>query len=113
MTMLQVTATEQRVIDFDQRCQMVAGYLHQGKSVTMSEAQLKFYRVTPHQVIQELLNWVMAEEAEEAWEANREEAWQAERDESYYRAGVDPRTYVIYCTKVQGDKYVFKAKVKA
>ena len=109
--MLQLTAEEQRVVDFDQRCQMVAGYLHQGKSVTMSEAQLKFYRVTPHQVIAELLNWVIAEEAEEVWESERDNAWQAERDDTYSRERVDPRTYVIYCTKVQ-DKYKFQAKVK-
>ena len=102
--MLQLTAEEQRVVDFDQRCQMVAGYLHQGKSVSMTEAQLKFYRVTPHQVIAELLNWVAAEEAEEVWDE--------EHAGAYHQPSRPLRTYVIYCTKVQG-KYVFKAKVKA
>ena len=110
--MRQLSAEEQRVVDFDQRCQMVAGYLHQGKSVTMTEAQLKFYRVTPHQVIAELLNWVTAEEAEEVWEADRDAAYQRERDDAYYcEASRRARTYVIYCTKVQ-DKYKFQAKVK-
>lgn len=102
--MLQLTAEEQKMYDFDHRCQMVAGYLHQGKSVTMTEAQLKFYRVTPHQVIAELLNWVTAEEAEDAWdEANAG---------AYHQPSRSVRTYVIYCTKVQ-DKYKFKAVVKA
>ena len=110
--MPEVTTEEQRVIDFNIRCQMVGGYLHSGRSVTMTEAQLKFYGVTPHQVITELMNWVISEEAEEVWEAEREGAWQAERDEAYHCDRVLPRTYVIYCTKVQ-DKYKFKAKVKA
>ena len=104
MTMLQLTAEEQRVFDFDQRCQMVAGYLHQGKSVTMSEAQLKWYSVTPHQVIAELLNWVNSAEAEEVWDD--------EQCGAYHQHSRSVRTYVIYCTKVQ-DKYKFKAVVKA
>jgi hypothetical protein len=102
--MPEVTTEEQRVIDFNIRCQMVGGYLHSGRSVTMTEAQLKFYGVTPHQVITELMNWVISEEAEEVWEAAHEGAYHCDR--------VLPRTYVIYCTKVQ-DKYKFKAKVKA
>lgn len=104
MTMLQVTATEQKMYDFDLRCAQLGGYLQQGKSVTMSEAQLKWYSVTPHQVIAELLNWVNSAEAEEVWdEANAG---------AYHQHSRSLRTYVIYCTKVQ-DKYKFKAVVKA
>ena len=103
--MLQFTAEEQKMIEFDDRCWHLGPYLHRGKRVTMTEAQLKFYRVTPHQVISGLLNWVTAEEAESVWENERDEP---QCGKSYCRA----RTFIVYCTK-QGDKYVFKAVVKA
>jgi len=98
---MQLTKEEQKVVEFDDRCQMVAGYLWQGKSVTMTAKQLEWYDVTPHQVITELAGWLYSEEAEACWEA-----------ETLYRGHCDQRTYVVYCTK-QADKYVFRAKVKA
>jgi hypothetical protein len=105
MSMLQFTAEELRMVEFGDRCWRLGPYLHRGKRVTMTEQQLRHYGVTPHQVISELLNWVNAEEAEEVWETKRDEP---QCGESYCRA----RTFIVYCTK-QGDKYVFKAKVKA
>ena len=98
---MQLTKEEQKVVEFDDRCQMVAGYLWQGKSVTMTAKQLEWYDVTPHQVITELAGWLYSEEAEECWEV-----------ENLYRGHHDRRIYVVYCTKC-GDKYVFRAKVKA
>ena len=98
---MQLTKEEQKVVEFDDRCQMVAGYLWQGKSVTMTAKQLEWYDVTPHQVIGELAEWLRSEEMEACWEA-----------ETLYRGHRDQRTYVVYCTK-QADKYVFRAKVKA
>ena len=95
---MQLTKEEQKVVEFDDRCQMVASYLWEGKSVTMTAAQLAWYDVTPHQVIAELTGWVRSEEMEACWEA-----------EHLYRGSRRERTYVVYCTK-QGDKYVFKAK---
>ena len=98
---MQLTKEEQKVVEFDDRCQMVAGYLWQGKSVTMTAKQLEWYDVTPHQVIAELAGWLHSEEAEACWEA-----------ETLYRGHRARRIYVVYCTK-QADKYVFRAKVKA
>jgi len=96
---MQLTKEEQKVVDFDNRCQMVASYLWEGKSVTMTASQLEWYDVTPHQVIGELAGWLRSEEAEACWEA-----------EHLYRGSRRERTHVVYCTKC-GDKYVFKAKV--
>ena len=98
---MQLTKEEQKVVEFDDRCQMVAGYLWQGKSVTMTAKQLEWYDVTPHQVITELAGWLYSEEAEACWEA-----------ETLYRGHRDQRVFIVYCTKC-GDKYVFRAKVKA
>ena len=98
---MQLTKEEQKVVDFDDRCQMVAGYLWQGKPVTMTAAQITWYGVTPHQVIAELSGWLRSEEQEACWEA-----------EHLYGGSRRKRTHVVYCTK-QGDKYVFRAKVVA
>jgi len=62
---------------------------------------LEWYDVTPHQVITELAGWLYSEEAEACWEA-----------ETLYRGHRDQRVFIVYCTKC-GDKYVFRAKVKA
>ena len=98
---MQLTKEEQKEFEFDNRCQMVASYLWEGKSVTMTASQLEWYDVTPHQVIAELTEWVRSEELEACWEA-----------EHLYRGSRRERTYIVYCTK-QADKYVFCAKVKA
>ena len=90
---------EQKAYDFSMRCCMVAAHLWQGKSVTLTAAQLAYYNRTPHQVILELSECLRSEESEACWEA-----------EHLYQGGRRRRTHVIYCTKVQ-DKYVFKAKV--
>jgi hypothetical protein len=96
---MQLTREEQKVVEFDDRCQIVASYLWEGKSVTMTAKQFKWYDVTPHQAIAVLSEWLRLEEAEACWEA-----------EHLYRGSRRQRTHVVYCTK-QGDKYVFKAKV--
>jgi hypothetical protein len=87
--------------EFSSRCQMVASYLWNGKSVALSKEQLAEYGVTVHQVITELAYWLKAEESEACWEA-----------EVLYQGSRRRCTWIVYCTK-QGDKYVFKAKVKA
>jgi hypothetical protein len=96
---MQLTKEEQKVVEFDDRCQMVASYLWEGKSVTMTAKQLEWYDVSPHQVIAELSGWLRSEEQEACWEA-----------EHLYGGSRRECTHVVYCTK-QGDKYVFKAKV--
>lgn len=95
-----LTKNEQREWDFDCRCQMVAADLWQGRSVTVTEQQLRFYNVTPHQVIESLAYWLASEEAEACWEA-----------EHLYRGNCDKRTHVVYCTK-RGATYAFKAIIK-
>jgi len=87
--------------EFSSRCQMVASYLWNGRSVRMSKEQLEEYGVTVHQVISELANWLKAEESEACWEA-----------QVLYQGSRRRKTWIVYCTK-QGDKYVFKAKAKA
>jgi hypothetical protein len=87
--------------EFSSRCQMVASYLWNGKSVALSKEQLAEYGVTVHQVITELAYWLKAEESEACWEAS-----------VLYQGSRRRCTWIVYCTK-QGDKYVFKAKVKA
>lgn len=94
-----MTKEEQKSYDFDCRCQMLACYLHEGKSLTMTAKQLEGYGVTPHQVIAELSHWLRCEEMEACWEA-----------EHLYCGSRRKRTHVVYCTKC-GDKFVFKAKV--
>jgi len=103
--LMQLTKEEQKVVDFDDRCQMVASHLWYGKSVTMTEQQLRWYGVKPHDVIVSLSTCLRFEEAEACWES--------ERDGAYFGEGYhEARTYIVYCTK-QADKYVFRAKVKA
>lgn len=97
---MQLTKEEQKVVEFDDRCQMVASHLYDRKSVTMTEKQLQYYGVKPHDVILALAYWVRLEELEACWEA-----------EHLYRGTHHERVFVVYCTK-QGDKYVFRAKVK-
>ena len=87
--------------EFSSRCQMVASYLWNGKSVSLNKEQLAEYGVTVHQVITELAYWLKAEESEACWEA-----------QVLYQGSRRRKTWIVYCTK-QGDKYVFKAKVKA
>jgi len=100
---MQLTAREEKVVDFDNRCQQVAMYLWQGRSITITEQQLRWYEVTPHQMIVELLGWVQAEEAEHVWEASR--------DGAYFGDGaLKVRQFTVYCTK-RASVYVFKAKV--
>ena len=96
---MQLTKEEERSYDFDCRCQMLASYLHEGKSLTMTAKQLAWYDVTPHQVIARMSYWLRCEEMQACWEAGY-----------LYRGSRRERTHVVYCTK-QGDKYVFKAKV--
>jgi len=98
---MQLTKVEQESMEFSDRCQMVASYLWNGRSVRMSKGQLEEYGVTVHQVITELANWLKAEESEACWEA-----------QVLYQGSRRRKTWIVYCTK-QGDKYVFKAKVKA
>ena len=95
-----LTTEEQKAYDFSMRCCMVAAHLWQGKSVTLTAAQLAYYNRTPHQVILELSECLRSEEMEACWE-----------EEVLYRGSRRQRTYIVYCTKVQ-DKYVFKAKLK-
>ena len=89
---MQLSKAEEKVVDFDNRCQQVAMYLWQGKSVSITEQQLQWYDMSPHQVIEELLELVQSLECEEAWEAGLE------------------RQFTVYCTK-RGGVYSFKAKV--
>jgi sugar/nucleoside kinase (ribokinase family) len=96
---------EEKVVDFDSRCQQVAMYLWQGKSVSITEQQLRWYDVSPHQMIKELLGWLQAEEAEAIWEGDRD-AWEAG---DAFRL---PRRFTIWCTRGANGVYVFKAKVK-
>ena len=98
---MQLTKEAVKSWEFSSRCQMVASYLWNGKSVTMSKEQLEDYGVTVHQVITELANWLKAEESEACWEA-----------QVLYQGSRRRKTWIVYCTK-QGDKYVFKAKAKA
>jgi len=97
---MQLTKEEQKVVEFDDRCQMVASHLWERKSVTMTEKQLQYYGVKPHDVILALAYWVRLEELEACWEA-----------EHLYRGTHHERVFIVYCTKC-GDKYVFRAKVK-
>ena len=89
---MQLSKAEEKVVDFDSRCQQVAMYLWNGRSVSITEHQLQWYEVSPHQMISELLELVQSLECEEAWEAGLE------------------RRFTVYCTKRSG-VYVFKAKV--
>jgi hypothetical protein len=97
---MQLTAREEKVVDFDNRCQQVAMYLWNGKSVCITQQQLAWYDVSPHQMISELLGWVQAEEAEHVWEAVQ--------DGAYFGDGM--RQFTVYCTK-RASVYMFKAKV--
>jgi len=100
---MQLTKSEEKVVDFDSRCQQVAMYLWNGKSVCITEQQLRWYDVTPHQMIGELLWWVSVEEAEHVWEASR--------DGAYFGDGaLKRRQFTVYCTKC-ASTYYFKAKV--
>ena len=100
---MQLTKAEEKVVDFDNRCQQVAMYLWQGKSVSITEHQLQWYEVSPHQMISELLGWVQGEEAEAVWESDRDGAYFGE-------GGLKGRQFTVYATKRSG-VYVFKAKV--
>jgi len=98
---IELTKEQELAYEFDCRCQMVASHLWQRKSVTMSEKQLQYYGVKPHDVILALAYWVRFEEIEACWEA-----------EDLYRGTHHERVFVVYCTKCR-DKYIFRAKVKA
>ena len=101
---MQLTKAEEKVVDFDNRCQQVAMYLWQGKSVSITEQQLRWYEVSPHQMISELLGWVQTR-------ANAEHVRESQRDGAYCGDGaVKGRLFTVYCTKRSG-VYVFKAKV--
>ena len=100
---VQLSQAEQKVVAFDDRCQQVARYLWQGKSVSITEQQLRWYDVSPHQMISELLGWVQAEEAEAVWESDRDGAY-------FGDGGLKGRQFTVYATK-RGGVYVFKAKV--
>ena len=89
---MQLSKAEEKVVDFDSRCQQVAMYLWNGRSVSITEHQLQWYEMSPHQVIEELLESVQSLECEDACEADFE------------------RQFTVYCTKRSG-VYVFKAKV--
>ena len=100
---MQLSKAEEKVVDFDNRCQQVGMYLWQGKSVSITEQQLQWYDVSPHQMISELLWWVQAEEAEAVWES--------QHDGAYFGDGaVKGRQFTVYAPK-RGGVYVFKAKV--
>ncbi len=101
---MQLTAREEKVVDFDSRCQQVAMYLWNGKSVSITEQQLRWYDVTPHQMISELLGWVQAAEAEAVWDSCRDGAYCGDG------GGLIGRQFTVYCTK-RGGVYSFKAKV--
>ena len=92
-----------KVVDFDSRCQQAAMCLWQGGRVTITEQQLRWYGVTPHQMVRELLNWVQSEEAQEVFDA---QAYLG--DEAYLG-----RQFTVYCTKCtkRGGVYFFQAKV--
>ena len=100
---MQLSKAEEKVVDFDSRCQQVAMYLWQGKSVSITEHQLQWYDMSPHQMISELLQWIKAEEAEAVWESDRDGAYCGD-------GGLKGRQFTVYCTK-RGGVYVFKAKV--
>ena len=100
---MQLSKSEEKVVDFDNRCQQVAMYLWNGRSVSITERQLAWYDVTPHQMISELLGWVQGEEAEAVWEADRDGAYCVD-------GGLKGRQFTVYCTK-RGGVYSFKAKV--
>ena len=100
---MQLSKLEEKVVDFGDRCQQVAMYLWQGKSVSITEHQLQWYAITPHQMISELLGWVQGEEAEAVWEADRDGAYCGD-------GGLKGRQFTVWCTK-RGGVYVFKAKV--
>ena len=100
---MQLSKAEEKVVDFDSRCQQVAMYLWQGKSVSITEHQLQWYDVSPHQMISELLGWVQGEEAEAVWESQRDGAY-------FGDGGLKGRQFTVWCTKRSG-VYVFKAKV--
>ena len=100
---MQLSKSEEKVVDFDNRCQQVAMYLWNGKSVCITEQQLAWYEMSPHQMISELLGWVQGEEAEAVWEADRDGAYCGNRE-------LKGRQFTVYCTK-RGGVYVFKAKV--
>ena len=89
---MQLSKLEEKVVDFGDRCQQVARYLWSGRNVSITEQQLQWYDMSPHQVIEELLESVQSLECEEACEAGLE------------------RRFTVYCTKRSG-VYVFKAKV--
>ena len=95
-----LTSIETKAHDFDDRCQIVAADLWYGRSVVMTEQQLRFYNVTPHKVIEALAYWLKSEESEACWE-----------ERNLYRGHRDEKTWIVYCTK-RADKYVFKAKIK-
>ena len=67
----------------------------------MTQQQLRYYGVSPHDMITELAMWVSAEEAEAYMNAA-----------NFFCGEPEDRTWVVYCTKC-GEKYVFRAKVKA
>lgn len=100
---MQLSKAEEKVVDFDDRCQQVARYLWQGKSVSITEQQLRWYDVSPHQMISELLGWVQGEEAEAVWESQRDGAY-------FGDGGLKLRSFTVWCTK-RGGVYSFKAKV--
>ena len=100
---MQLSKAEEKVVDFDSRCQQVAMYLWNGRSVSITEQQLQWYEVSPHQMISELLGWVTAEEAEAVWESDRDGAYCGD-------GGLKGRRFTVYCTK-RGGVYSFKAKV--
>ena len=96
-----LTEAEVKETDFTHRCMIVGGYLWRGRSISMTQQQLRYYGVSPHDMITELAMWVSAEEAEAYMNAVNFSCGEPE-----------DRTWVVYCTKVQ-DKYVFRAKTKS
>ena len=103
---MQLSKAEEKVVDFDSRCQQVGMYLWNGRSVSITEQQLQWYDVSPHQMISELLGWVQGEEAEAVWEADRD----VNRGVYCGDGTLKGRQFTVWCTK-RGGVYVFKAKV--
>jgi len=101
---MQLSKSEEKVVDFDNRCQQVGTHLWNGRSVSITEQQLRWYDVSPHQMISELAGWVQGEEAEHVWEADRDGAYCG-------NGGLKGRQFTVYCTRGRGGVYSFKAKV--
>jgi Cft2 family RNA processing exonuclease len=98
---MQLSKAEEKVVDFDSRCQQVAMYLWNGRSVSITEHQLQWYDVSPHQMISELLGWVQTRSE------TPKHVRESQRDGAYFGDGADLRDASLLFTVPSVAEYMY------